>query len=272
MSQIKSTEPSKNGTDQQPEPATSSIKSGRNTKVLNGRVILGDCLKVMREMNAGSVDLVLTDPPYAINYRSNRRIAKPRFDHLNGDQPGDWIEQFALEAFRLLKMNRHLYCFCRHDTYPRFYQAFEGAGFTMKRTLIWVKNNHGSGDLKGDYASRDEWIIFAQKGRRLMQGKRRDNIFEYDKVHSSQLLHPTQKPIDLLRVLIEKSTERGELVLDPYAGVLSTALAAMEENRNFIMIDIEESFLRKGWRRFDEALGKQKYHLEIPSELHETMT
>jgi len=227
----------------------------------------GDCLEIMPELPLCSVDLILTDPPYAIHYRSNRRVVKPKFDHLDGDHPGDWIELFAAEAYRLLRNDRHLYCFCRHDTYPRFYNAFENAGFKMKRTLIWVKNNHGSGDLKGDYAARDEWIIFAQKGRRILRGKREDNIFEFPKLYSSNLLHPTQKPVELLKLLINKSTDEGEVVLDPYAGVLSTAIAAMQERRDFIAIDIERDFLRKGFLRVVEAPERIYYNMEVAPEI-----
>ncbi|NQU06138.1 MAG: site-specific DNA-methyltransferase [Calditrichaeota bacterium] len=216
----------------------------------------------MSELQQESVDLVLTDPPYAINYRSNRRVANPKFDHIKNDMPGNWIERFAIESYRLLKNNRHLYCFCRHDTYPLFYKAFEEAGFKLKRTLIWVKDNHGSGDLKGDYAPRDEWIIFAHKGRRILNGKRNDNILEYPKVHTSKLLHPTQKPVELLRFLIGKSTEKDEIILDPYGGVLSTAVAAMQEERSFIMIDMEVEFITKGMLRLEEQDNRKEFLLE----------
>ncbi|NQT34801.1 hypothetical protein HQ587_06400 [bacterium] len=231
-----------------------------------GQVILGDCLEIMSGMPPESIDLILTDPPYAIHYKSNRRVVKPKFDHINGDLPGDWIERFAVEAYRLLKMNRHIYCFCRHDTYPRFFDAFANAGFNMKRTLVWVKNNHGSGDLKGDYAAKDEWIIFAHKGRRLLRGKREDNIMNYPKVTSSKLLHPTQKPVELLQLLIKKSTDAGEVILDPYGGVLSTAVAAVQERRSFIMIDIERSFLEKGIARIKAESSRSvgMYNLKIP--------
>ena len=213
-----------------------------------------------------SVDLVLTDPPYAINYRSNRRVLRSRFDFIENDMPGDWIDIFAAEAYRLLKQNRHLYCFCRHDTYPLFYTAFERAGFSLKRTLIWVKNNHGSGDLQGDYAARDEWIIYAHKGRRLLRGKREDNILEFPKIHTGSLLHPTQKPVELLRFLMRKSTDGGEVVFDPYAGVLSTALAAVEEERDFTMIEINREYIAKGLKRLMNVERSSHYEFETPDD------
>lgn len=236
-------------------------KTDRLHTAYHGHVVHGDCLKIMPDLPDESIDLVLTDPPYAINYRSNRRIARPKFNHIDNDLPGDWIEIFAAEAYRLLRNDRHLYCFCRHDTYPLFYNAFEDAGFAMKRTLIWVKNNHGSGDLKGDYASRDEWIIFAHKGRRLLRGKREDNILEFAKIHTGSLLHPTQKPVELLRLLINKSTDRGEVVFDPYAGVLSTAVAAMEGERDFIMIEIDREYLAQGISRLTQNEYFAKYEI-----------
>lgn len=211
-----------------------------------GEVVVGDCLKVLPALPDQLVDLVLTDPPYAINYRSNRRTARPRFDWLTGDQPGDWIERLAAEAYRILKPDRHLYCFCRFDTYPRFFGAFQDVGFTMKRTLIWVKNNHGSGDLRGDYAPKDEWIIFAQKGRRPLNGRRSFNVLNYNKVPSAELMHPTQKPVELLKFLIAKSTVLGETVLDPFAGVLTTAIAAVQTGRKVLAVEVEPAFVTAG--------------------------
>jgi len=230
---------------------------------LSACIIHGDCFDILSKLPDESVDLVLTDPPYAIHYRSNRRVSRPKFDHFEGDKPGDWIETFAEESYRLLRTNRHLYCFCRHDTYPLFFTAFQRAGFRMKRTLIWVKNNHGSGDLKGDYAPRDEWIIYAQKGRRELRGKREDNILEFNKVHTGQLLHPTQKPLELLRLLIEKSSSPGEMVLDPYAGVLSTAVAAMDLERSFVAIDNSEEFIRKGVERIQKHRKISEYEIDV---------
>jgi site-specific DNA-methyltransferase (adenine-specific) len=173
------------------------------------------------------------------------------------------MEEFAREAFRILKPDRHLYCFCRFDTYPRFFRAFASAGFKMKRTLIWVKDNHGSGDLKGDYAPRDEWVIFAQKGRRTLRGKRKDNILTIPKVPSAKLRHPTEKPLVLLKLLMEKSTSPGEMVLDPFAGVLTTAEAAMDKERSFTAIETSRRFIQAGMKRLREHPNRSLYDLKL---------
>lgn len=222
------------------------IRKWNNNKNYDGvwhnTVHHGDNMFTLAKMPDETVDLILTDPPYNINYRSHRRVKQPKFKHLENDNNGDWIPKFAREAYRVLKNNRHLYCFCRHDTYPEFVQAFTDAGFKLKRTLIWIKNNHGSGDLTGDYAPQDEWIIYAHKGRRKLNGKREPNILYYNKLASKKLTHSTEKPVELLKHLIAKSTDRGELVLDPFSGSGSTMHAAIETDRAYCVMELSEEY------------------------------
>ena len=215
-------------------------------------VIFGDYEKVLPGLSQSKVDAVISDPPYGIGYQSNRRVVQEKFSKFKGDLLGPWVDKFASYCFSILKQDRHLYCFTRHDTYPRFFCAFQKAGFTMKRTLIWVKNNHGSGDLKGDYAPQDEWIIYAHKGRRILNGTRISNILHFDKVSSTRLIHPTEKPIPLLSLLIQKSTDIGETILDPFAGSLSMAYAAATLDRNTISVEISEDYLQKGLSRLSK--------------------
>ncbi len=202
----------------------------------------GDNMHTLGKMPDETVDLILTDPPYAIAYKSNRRVKNPKFKHLANDNKSDWIPRFAKEAYRVLKNNRHFYCFCRHDTYPEFVAAIQDAGFKLKRTLIWVKNNHGSGDLKGDYAPQDEWVIYAHKGRRVLNGKRASNVIFTPKVSSKNLTHSTEKPVELLKFLVQKSTKKGELVLDPFAGSGSTLHAAIELERSYCIIELSPNY------------------------------
>ncbi len=230
-------------------PSDIDIELG--TRRFNGRdhlgswdntIWYGDNKDVLASMPDETVDLILTDPPYNINYKSNRRVVNAKFQHLANDNQGDWIPRFAHEAFRVLKNDRHLYCFCRHDTYPEFITAFKEAGFKIKRTLIWVKNNHGSGDLRGDYAPQDEWIIFLHKGRRVLNGKRESNVLHFPKLSTKKLTHSTEKPVKLLKKLISKSTQPGELVLDPFAGSGSTMQAARELGRTYCMMELSPNY------------------------------
>lgn len=205
-------------------------------------VFYGDNQEILKGMEDETVDLILTDPPYNINYKSNRRVKNAKYKHLQNDNSNDWIPEFAREAFRVLKNNRHMYCFCRHDTYPDFMSALQDAGFKLKRTLIWVKNNHGSGDLKGDYAPQDEWIIYCHKGRRVLNGRRDSNILYYNKLSTKEQTHSTEKPVKLLKYLIGKSTVEGELVLDPFSGSGSTMHAAIEMERSYCVMELSEEY------------------------------
>jgi DNA modification methylase len=205
-------------------------------------VFFGDNMNVLASMPDDTVDLILTDPPYNINYASNRRVKNAKYKKLENDNRGDWIPEFARESFRVLKNDRHMYCFCRHDTYPEFAAALQEAGFKLKRTLIWVKNNHGSGDLKGDYAPQDEWIIYCHKGRRLLNGRRDSNILYFDKLSTKVQTHSTEKPVRMLKFLIEKSSNVGELVLDPFSGSGSTMHAAKELERYYCVMELSEEY------------------------------
>lgn len=221
----------------------------------------GDCFKMLPKIPEESIDLVLTDPPYGIDYQSNRRVAKEKLPKFANDVELSWLPRFVEEVHRVLKPDRHFYCFTRFDTYPIFYQEIS-ARFKIKNCLIWVKNNHGSGDLKGSYAPQSEMIIFAVKGKRDLFGPRESDVLQYNSVPSAFRAHSTQKPVDLLRLLIEKSTLPEEVVLDPFAGTGSTGLACKDTHRQkgdkkerfYCLIELNPDFHRAGLRG---GLGKQ---------------
>lgn len=99
--------------------------------------------------------------------------------------------------------------------------------------MIWKKNNHGTGDLYGNYSEQYEMIIFAAKGNRKLNGSRDSNVLEFDKVASANLVHSCEKPVDLLEYLIKKSSDAGEMVADPFAGSGSTLVAAKNAGRKY---------------------------------------
>ena len=112
----------------------------------------------------------------------------------------------------------------------------------MKNILVWEKNNHGSGDLLGDYAPKYELIIFCSNGSKKLNGGRSSNVIKCAKMPTDN--HPTEKPTNLLRHLIEKSTNKGDLVLDTFAGSFSTARACKEIGRDFICFEVEPEYCR----------------------------
>jgi len=237
-------------------------------KYLN-RITHGDCFELMRELPDGCVDLVLTDPPYGIDYQSNRRVAREKLPKFANDVDLSWVDGWVDDVFRVLKDNTHFYCFTRFDMYPVFYASIVRR-FKVKNCLIWVKNNHGSGDLNGSYAPQYEMVIFAAKGKRDLNGQRDSDVLECDNVPSAHRHHATQKPVELLRQLIEKSTEPGEVVLDPFGGVGSTGLACVDlsrphgdkQDRSYVLFEVNPDFVTKA----RATLGHQESLEQIMSD------
>ena len=233
---------------------------------LINRQICCDNRDLFRQLPDESVDLILTDPPYK-NYQSNRPVAHPRVKAVDAGQ--FHLDLFARESFRVLRKGHHLYCFCDHLTFPAIRNGLEEAGFTYKNCLVWVKNNHGSGDLRGNWAPQHEFIIFASKGRGLaLKGRRSPNVLLkraadgsvqfYSKVSNYRFNHGTAKPVEILRLLIRASTERGDLVLDPYGGSGSTAEACLRERRRFILAEIDPDYASHAKERIAEIRSLSK--------------
>lgn len=227
------------------------------------RIYQFDCIEAMRLLPSESIDLVVTDPPYGIKYYSNRSKDKEYRDKvstvngiLNDENNGDFLEIVAKELFRLLKKNTHLYWFTRWDKVEEQKPMLERIGFKVKNNLIWMKNNWSMGDLKGAYAGQYECILFCQKGRRELNEvdgkKRHSDILQFDRIPPNKLIHSHQKPVELLELLIKKSSNENEIVIDPFMGSGSTAVAAIISNRKWIGFEMEPKYIELANIRLDD--------------------
>lgn len=212
------------------------------------KIIQGDCLEVMKTFPDKSFDLALTDPPYGMNYQSSRRTDK--HEKIALDEGIEWFEGFAKELYRVMKDDTHAYIFCNEYALSHFRDWLEAAGFTNKRTLVWVKNNHTSGDLEGDYGNKTEFVLYAQKGRRELNGTRDTNVLNFARVNTDN--HPTEKPVDLCRFLLRKSTKEGDTVFDPFMGGGTTLVAAKQEGLNSLGIEISEKYCEIARKRLEQ--------------------
>ena len=218
------------------------------------KVTQGDCLEILKQLPDKCIDLVLTDPPYGMAYQSSWRTDKHDLIHFDELENDEWVIPFLKEAYRVLKDDTHIYIFCNDYLFAKFREWMPFCGFTLKRTLVWVKNNHTSGDLEGDYGNKTEWVIFAHKGRRLLNGNRDTNVLNFSRVSDTDD-HPTPKPVDLCQFLVEKSTQAGEIVLDPFLGSGTTAVACKQINRNFIGIEKEQKYVDIANERLSKMTG-----------------
>ena len=198
-----------------------------------------DWKEAIKQVPDKSIDLVVTDPPYGMKFQSNYRKVKHK--SIQNDDNLDWLESWVVELKRVCKDHAHLYIFCSWHNIDLFKQIV-GAYFQVKNILIWEKNNTGMGDLEGDYAPKYEMILFCSNGSKKLNGGRDANILKAKRTGNEN--HPTEKPVNLISYLIEKSSNKGDLVLDTFAGSFSTARDCKEIGRNFICFEIEEDYCR----------------------------
>ena len=196
-----------------------------------------DCLEGMKRIPDNSINMILTDPPYGMSFRSNYR--KNKYENIKNDKDLSWLPVFAEECYRVSKDNSAHYVFCSFHHIDKFKQAFE-KHFKVKNILTWVKNNTSMGDLKGDFAPKTEFILFLHKGRSLIRGKRDSNVLEYRRTGNK--IHPTQKPLDLTEFLITKFSDPGDIVLDPFIGSGTTAIACINTDRNYIGFELDKTY------------------------------
>ena len=206
-------------------------------------IIQSDCLLVLKKLPSNSIDAIITDPPYGISYHGTRRKDKARwFNRIANDTaPYIW---WLHDAARVLKPGGVLLCFTRYDTEEAFRFAIRLAGMEPKTQVIWDKGVHAVGDCRGDFGLRHENVIFAVKGRFAFPGRRPVSVLRVPRLASARLTHPNEKPVELLQQLVETTTRPGDLILDPFLGSGTTAVAAKTLGRRYIGVELDPGFIR----------------------------
>jgi len=215
----------------------------------------GDCLDIMPTLPPQSVDAIVCDPPYGIDYqsawRTDKALWKPKI--LNDEIPFlGWGEH----AFRLVKNAGCILVFYRWDVQQAFYDELLSANWIVKSQIVWNKVSHGMGDLGGEFAPLHENILFARKDTFRFPGARPKTILTHLKVMPENLMHPNEKPVSLLKDLICSVTSPGDTVLDFTCGSGSTGVACAETNRNFIGIELDANYFAIASDRIESAYRK----------------
>lgn len=215
----------------------------------------GDCLELMKDIQDKSIDLIVTDPPYLIKYKTNRRKNKEHdfCSEILNDDNYDLISNYIKECFRILKDNTAMYMFCNCDRVDFFKQELEKTGFKIKNMIIWVKNNHTAGDLKAQFGKQYEILFLVNKGRCLFNGKRITDVWFFDKVVGNIQVHQNQKPVDIIKQCVEKHSKENDIVFDGFMGSGTTGVACKELNRNFIGIEIDEQYYKVACERINKV-------------------
>ena len=222
----------------------------------------GDCLELMRDMGTESIDLIVTDPPYKVatggvpNETNNVILNKNRPKGILTEHSqlikiipkfSDWIP----ECYRVLKNGSHAYFMINSSNLIELANGIEKAGFKIHNILTWKKNNCTPSQF---YMKNCEFVIFCRKGK----AKYINNIGDSKTVHefnniSGKKVHPTEKPIELMKFYIENSSEENDTVLDPFMGSGSTGVACVNTFRNFIGFEIDANYFNIATKRIEEA-------------------
>jgi site-specific DNA-methyltransferase (adenine-specific) len=191
----------------------------------------------MQDMPTTSVDLVVTDPPYITNYRDRNGRT------VHNDDNASWLNEAFLQVYRLLKPDSFCVSFYGWPKAEKFLQVWKSVGLRPVGHLVWRKGYH----------SKERFVrYYHEQAYLLAKGEPKPQIVLPDVLdwkYTGNDLHPTQKPLVAILPLIMAYSSIGDIVLDPFIGSGTTAVAAQLLNRNYIGIDISEKYCRVAQER-----------------------
>ena len=206
----------------------------------------------LQSLDKNSVDLVLTDPPYAVSRKTGFSSVKNGVQRFAVSMDfGEWDHQqidlaaFADEAYRVLRRGGTVIVWYDLWKISHLHEALATAGFKMLRLIVWNKTNPVPLNSRCTYLSnsREMAVVGVKGGSPTFNGAYDSGNYSYPiPRHGGKRIHPTQKPLDLFRELVRKHSSPGDLVIDPFLGSGTTAVAAIQENRQFAGCDIDESY------------------------------
>lgn len=221
-------------------------------------IILGDCLDELDKIDGNSIDLILIDPPYIIsresNFKNYSKSANKEIITKYGNHSidfGDWDKveldwNLLFSKFhRILKLGGTLIIFYDIWKSSELKEASINNKFKQARVCCWNKTNPVPINSKTNYLSNaNEYFFSFVKGTKPTFNSEYDNgYYKYPLCHGKERFqHPTQKPLGLIKEIIEKHSNKGDVILDCFAGTGTTGHAAKISERNFILIEKDETY------------------------------
>lgn len=171
------------------------------------------------------------------------------------DDNSEFIKNVIKEMYRVLKNDSAIYMFCNSNKIDFFKQELENAGFKIKNIIVWVKNNWTAGDLQAAFGKQYEFIILANKGRAKFNGKRLSDVWSFNRVVGKEQLHQNQKPLELMERIIVKHSKPNDVVLDPFMGSGTTALACLNTSRHYIGYEVDNYYYKICKERIEDYVN-----------------
>ncbi len=206
-----------------------------------------DAKIALKELETGSIDLVVTDCPYSVISGGKKSKSKSGWQgsvlYRNDGKIFDYndidFEEWIPEVYRVLKDNADFYCMINVLNLEKLLTVARESGFKLHNVLIWEKNNATANRW---YMKNCELTCYFYKGEaKTINNPSSKQVHQFNNF-SGDKEHPTQKPVELMKLYISNSSNEGDLVLDPFAGSGSTLVAAKELKRNFIGFEIDPKY------------------------------
>lgn len=224
----------------------------------------GDSRELCKRLKPDSVHCVITDPPFGVDNQSNSSVTTDgKFNArkiANDESPEIAIEIFQQVMDSLLpktKANADLYVFTAHQVLKEWLTVADSLtrhGFVRSGILVWEKDGPGMGNLDG-WGLSHEYCIFLKKGKRARSDKRRSGVIHVPQVRPDKLIHPHEKPLALIDILLKHSTDRGDLVVDPFGGSGTVARACKNSGRSGLSIELDELNYKRSYDALHGADG-----------------
>ena len=232
---------------------------GASMNKLTVELHLGDCLEVMKSIPDKSVDVVITDPPYKLTsggheypdglcshfnklwgYDNNGKLfAVPEFR--------DWLPQ----VYNVSKENAEFYMMVNDKNLQGALNTVTDTGYKLHNLIVWDKQIK---IVNKWFMKQCEYILYFWKGHaRKINDMGTSQLFSMNPGNIGNKTHPSEKPVELMKMIIENATHEGDTILDPFMGSGTTGVACAQTGRNFIGIEIDPTYFAIAERRIHDA-------------------
>ena len=230
-------------------------------------ILRADSRDIIKRIPDNSVDFILTDPPYNLGQHSTGNIPLPGRSAMNNDvaewdmidfNPEEWADEFI----RILKPTGNLFIFTSYNQLGRWYNCLDHK-FDTSNFMIWHKTNPAPKVFKAGFLNSCEMIFTCWNKKHtwnFISQAEMHNFIESSICMKPERLsnpkHPAQKPVAILRKMIEIASNENDIVFDPFMGVGSTGVAALDLNRRFIGVELDECYFEAAKKRIDAVLSQ----------------
>ena len=239
----------------------------------NHRLMCGDSTSVddfEKLMDGQRSDMIFTDPPYGMSYGGGRAAGSTpkgakvkahgmiKNDDLEGDNLVQLIADAIYNSLSFTKDGAALYSCLTWRTYSDFEKALNEMNKEVKACIVWDKKSIGLG--QANYRPQHEFIFYC--GGQWYGDKKQSDVWYLSRGNTSEYVHPTQKPVELIEMALENSSKAGDIVIDCFGGSGSTLVACEKQARGARLMELDEKYVDAIIMRWQDFTGKEAVHAE----------